>query len=178
MSQTFNQPLIIQRQRDLQYDVLNNLLSVSDDVISDEALRQKVVELKRLCMEIQMAPPEALAPPAPAADEGDQGDSFWATIAAELLKQGVDYVSGWFAPGRNVGLYNATGSAIFVRTYDQRDFLRWIPYGSWTIQPQDYATIAARGTDNIQADIGGRVYRCDIGGAYAFNGNTVVKRPS
>jgi hypothetical protein len=172
-----NQPEIFQRQYDLQHDIINSLLHLDDDAITDVAVREQVKSLKRLNGEIQSAPEEVLNLPTAAKTTGDQDQSIWAKIAIELLKQGVDYAAGWFAPGKAAALYNNTDSPIFVRTYDQRDTLRWVAYSSYTVNPNTFTTVYARGDSNFQVDIRGRVFRVDIGAAHSYDGNAVIRRP-
>jgi hypothetical protein len=176
MSDLNNQPEIFQRQHNLQHDIINSLLHLDDDAITDVAVREQVKSLKRLNGEIQSAPEEVLNLPAAAKTTGDQDQSIWAKIAIELLKQGVDYYTKTI-PSKSVGLYNNTDSPIFVRTYDQRDTLRWIAYGSYTINPNTISTVYARGDSNFQVDIRGQVFRVDMGAFYAYDGNGVIRRP-
>ena len=58
---TTNVPEIIQKQIDLQYDLVNEIVLLDEDVttISPE-LRQKITDLKTLCIAIQRAPEESL----------------------------------------------------------------------------------------------------------------------
>jgi hypothetical protein len=177
MQDLYNQPEIFQRQYDLKHDIINSLLNLDDDAITDAEVREQIKNLKQLSYEIQSAPKEALSFPSVARNTGDQDQSFWAKIAIELLKQGAEYAAGWFSPGQSAALYNSTDSPIFVRTYDQRDTLRWVAYGSYTVPPNSFTTVYARGTNNFQVDILGRVFRVDIGGAYAYDGNGVIRRP-
>ena len=165
-------PAIVQKQHDLQFDLINELLLLDEESTTlSPDLRQRITGLKNLSIEIQRAPQSDVS----VADESSE-DSIWVKIALELAKQGVEYAMGWFNPGHAVSLFNSSGSAIFVRTYDQRDNLRWIPYGSWTIQPNSYATIYARGDSYVQADIRGRVFRCPIGVPQAYDGNSVQSK--
>lgn len=168
-----NQPEIIQRQHELQHDILNSLLSLDDDAITDADVREKVKSLKQLCMEIQSAPEEVLSIPSTVQEDG----GIWPIIFEELIKLGKEALSILTQPGRAAALYNYTDSPIFVRTYDQRDSLRWIPYNSYTIYPNTIDTVYARGVSNFQVDIRGRVFRVDIGAAYAYDGNGVIRRP-
>ncbi len=162
-------PVIVQKQYDLQFDLINELLLLDEESVTLKPdLRQKITDLKNLSIEIQRSPQSDVS----VADESTE-ESFWVRVLAELLKQGVEYALGWFNPGAGVSLFNASGSAIFVRTYDQRDNLRWIPYGSWTIQPNSYATIYARGDSYIQADLKGRIFRCPIGAPQAYDGSGI-----
>jgi hypothetical protein len=171
-----NQPEIFQRQHDLQHEILNSLLYLDDDAITDMAVREQVKSLKRLNGEIQSAPEELLSLPSAAKATGDQEQSIWAKIANELLKQGIYYPTLPF-PSKSVGLYNNTGSPIFVRTFDERDSLRWVAYGSYTINPNTISTVYARGDSNFQVDIRGQVFRVDMGTVYAYDGNGIIRRP-
>lgn len=169
-----NQPEIIQRQYNLQHDIINSLLSLDDDAITDADVREKVNSLKRLCMEIQSAPEEVLS----VSDIQNEGqESIWTIILRELINQGLSRVREWSEPGIRVALYNSAGSPVFVRTFDQRDTLRWVPYRTYTIFPNTCTLVEARGPSNMQVDIRGRVFRCDIGAAYNYDGNGIMQRP-
>ena len=167
-----NQPEIIQQQYNLQYDIITSLLNLDDDAITDADVREKVKSLKRLCMEIQSAPEEALS-----VSSIQEEQDIWGIIIQQLINIGWGAVEVWLRPPIGAALYNSSGSSIFVRTFDQRDTLRWIPYSTYTISPNTYAEVFARGPDNLQVDIRGRVFRCDRKAAYRYDGNGIMRRP-
>ena len=94
----------------------------------------------------------------------NQNYDFWNEVIARL----AETVSGWMLPGQAVSLFNNTDNPIFVRTYNQSDNFRLIPYGSWTINPRSFSIISARGVTNIQVDIRGRIFRSPIGIPQAY----------
>ena len=165
-------PANVQAQHDLQFDLINELLQLDEEATTLESgVRTKLTELKRLSIELQRTPFEE---PITAADEAS--DAFWAEVLRRVVELGIEQIKVWTQPGRDVPLFNATNSTIFIRTFDQNDNLRWIPYASYAIAPRSLAVIRARGTTHVQLDIRGRIHRALIGVAQAFDGNGVRSR--
>jgi hypothetical protein len=166
-------PANVQKQHDLQFDLVNELLQMDEDATSlDADARAKLTELRRLSIELQRAPYDDTST---AADDTANND-FWQKVLDFIIKQGMDQVNWWMQPGRSVPLFNASGAPIFIRTFDQRDNLRWIPYATYSIAPNQLGVIAARGTTYIQLDIRGRIYQAQIGVAQAFDGSRIRVR--
>ena len=160
-----------QKQYDLQFDLVTELLKLDDDATAlDAGTRTKLTELKRLSIELQRAPFEETVGTA------DASGDFWAEIARKVAEAGAQYIQYWFNPGKAGALFNDTNNVITVLTYDQRDFLRWVPYSRFTIAPHTPAVIYARGDTYFQADIRGKVHNIRIGGQQVYNGTTVIAR--
>lgn len=160
-----------QKQHDLQFDLVTELLKLDDDATAlDANVRDKLTELKQLSLELQRKPFEETV------EAADANGVDWSELARKALQAGIEYAGYWFQAGQNAALFNDTDSFITVLTYDQRDFLRWVPYGRYTIAPRTPGVIYARGNTTFQADIRGKVYNVRIGGQHVFNGTTVIGR--
>jgi hypothetical protein len=169
-------PTAFQKQYDLQHDFVNAMLQLDDtDTQLTPDLRARLTALKTLSTEIQRGAHQDDV--SSVEDDGDgQDNSVWSVVIKELIELGQQALEGWLRPGRAVTLFNNTDSPIFVRTFDQNDNWRWVAYGTYTIGARNYATIYARGDNNIQADIRGRVYRCAMGLPQAYTGDSVIAR--
>jgi hypothetical protein len=158
-----------QKQYDLQFDLVTELLKMDDDAtVLDASLRAKLTELKQLSIELQRKPFEETV------EAADANGIDWGEIWRKVIEAGVQYATYWFQPGEKAALFNDTNDVITVLTYDQRDFLRWVPHGRYTIAPRKPEVIYARGNTTFQAAIRGRVHNVRIGGQHVFNGTTVI----
>ena len=70
--------------------------------------------------------------------------------------------------------YNDTKDYIDVKTYDEDDAVRWVPYESRKIAPKQAVKLAARGKlIHIFVESNGATYDCKCGHSYLFDGTNV-----
>ena len=160
-----------QKQYDLQFDLVTELLKLDDDATALNAgVREKLTELKQLSIELQRKPFEETV------EAADASGDFWAEVLGKIIQAGMKQLIIWLQPGKAAPLFNNTNAPIVVLTYDQRDFLRWVPYGRYVIAPNSLQVIFARGDTYFQADIRGRVHNIRIGASQAYDGTNVRVR--
>lgn len=168
-------PTISKRQRELQDKILNQVVVLDESVTNiDSTLRDNITELRKISKAIKDNEPGV----SDFGDTGDQGDGpldiFIQEVIKELEQIGQDTLLRWMSPGKGVTLFNRTTVPIVVRTYDQKDGLRWIPYGTYSLRPSAVANIFARGDSYIQANINGKLVNVNLGVPNVYNGNDVI----
>jgi|ERR671914_2329109 hypothetical protein len=70
--------------------------------------------------------------------------------------------------------YNDTKDYIDVKTYDEKDAVRWVPYETRKIAPKQAVKLSARGNlIHIFVESTGATYDCKCGHSYLFDGTNV-----
>lgn len=102
------------------------------------------------------------------------------TFGTKTLEAALGELDFMITPAEGfVSWYNDTEEYISVKTYDEKDAVRWIAYETRRIAPKQAVQLTARGT-YIHVYVGDNqaTYDCKKGQSYLFDGTRVYAKTS
>ncbi|WP_041522083.1 hypothetical protein [Gilvimarinus agarilyticus] len=107
-----------------------------------------------------------------------QAIDFGVKVLTEEGQKVIDGLQFLYTPAEgSVSFLNDTDHVIEVKTYDEKDAVRWVAYEERKIAPRQVVQLTARGKRiHIVERKSGCTFDCEKGTAYLFDGTNVHKK--